>query len=89
MSLTAEEIKAIAQAVPQPQPAPGAISVQGINKYWPQIIGAVALGYFLMRQGKEQQALIIPPQCCALIYLWGAGMTAAPTFEVALEMVER
>jgi hypothetical protein len=34
-------------------------------------------------------ALIIPPQCCALIYIWGAGMTAAPTFEVALEMVER
>jgi hypothetical protein len=40
------------------QQAPGAISVQGINKYWPQIVGAVALGWFLMQQGKEQQALI-------------------------------
>lgn len=40
------------------QQAPGAISVQGINKYWPQIVGAVLLGWFLVGQGKEQQALV-------------------------------
>jgi len=40
------------------QPAAGTLSMQGINKYWPQIIGAVALGYFLMQQGKDQQALV-------------------------------
>lgn len=34
-----------------------AITFQGINKYWPQIVGAVAIGWFLMGQGKEQQAL--------------------------------
>lgn len=40
------------------QPAHGSISVQGIHKYWPQIVGAVAIGWFLVGQGKEQQALI-------------------------------
>jgi hypothetical protein len=35
-----------------------AITMQGINKYWPQLVAAVALGYFLMQQGKEQQALV-------------------------------
>lgn len=54
MSLSPEDIKAIAANM---QPAPGAISVQGINKYWPQIVGAVAIGWFLVGQGKEQQAL--------------------------------
>jgi peptidoglycan hydrolase CwlO-like protein len=34
-----------------------AITLQGINKYWPQIVGAVAIGWFLVGQGKEQQAL--------------------------------
>ena len=55
MNLSPEDINAIAAKM---QPAPGAISVQGINKYWPQIVGAVALGWFLVGQGKEQQALI-------------------------------
>lgn len=59
MSFTPEEINAIAAKLQQaPAQAPGTISVQGINKYWPQIVGAVAVGYFLMGQGKEQQALI-------------------------------
>lgn len=58
MSLSPEDIKAITANLQPAQPAPGAISVQGINKYWPQIVGAVAVGYFLMGQGKEQQALV-------------------------------
>ncbi|PUE20359.1 hypothetical protein [Limnohabitans sp. WS1] len=58
MSLSPEDLKTIIAAMPQTQPAVGAISVQGINKYWPQIIGAVALGWFLVGQGKEQQALV-------------------------------
>lgn len=57
MSISQDDLKAIAQAMQQTQPA-GAISVQGINKYWPQIVGAVALGWFLVGQGKEQQALM-------------------------------
>jgi peptidoglycan hydrolase CwlO-like protein len=55
MSLTPEDIKAIAALQ---TPAPGTVSVQGISKYWPQIVGAVALGWFLVGQGKEQQALV-------------------------------
>ncbi len=35
-----------------------AITMQGINKFWPQIVAVVALGAFLWQQGKEQQALI-------------------------------
>lgn len=35
-----------------------AITMQGINKYWPQIVAIIALGAFLWNQGKEQQALI-------------------------------
>jgi hypothetical protein len=58
MSLSPEDIKTLTAAMQAQAPAPGAISVQGINKYWPQIVGAVALGYFLMQFGKEQQALI-------------------------------
>ncbi len=58
MSLTPEQELAILRMQQAQAPAPGAISVQGINKYWPQIVGAVALGYFLMQQGKEQQALV-------------------------------
>lgn len=58
MSLTPEDIKTLAAHMQAQAPAPGAISIQGINKYWPQIVGAVALGWFLMQQGKEQQALI-------------------------------
>lgn len=57
MSISQDDLKAIALAMQQAQPA-GAISVQGINKYWPQIVGAVALGWFLVGQGKEQQALM-------------------------------
>lgn len=55
MNLSPEDLKAIAA---MQNPAPGAISVQGINKYWPQIVGAIALGWFLVGQGKEQQALV-------------------------------
>lgn len=58
MSLTPEQELAILRMQQSQGPAPGAISVQGINKYWPQIVGAVALGYFLMQQGKDQQALV-------------------------------
>lgn len=35
-----------------------AVTFQGINKYWPQLVGIVALGWFLVGQGKEQQALM-------------------------------
>lgn len=55
MSLTPEDIKAIAA---MQAPAPGTISMQGINKYWPQIVGAVAVGWFLWGQGQQQQALV-------------------------------
>ena len=58
MSLSPEDIKTLAAHMQAQAPAPGAISVQGINKYWPQIVGAVALGWFLVGQGKEQQALV-------------------------------
>lgn len=58
MSLTPEQELAFLKMQQAQAPAPGAISVQGINKYWPQIVGAVALGYFLMQQGKDQQALV-------------------------------
>lgn len=59
MSLTPEDLKNIAAMQAQAQAsAPGAISVQGIHKYWPQIVGAVALGWFLVGQGKDQQALM-------------------------------
>lgn len=58
MSLTPEQELAILKMQQSQGPAPGAISVQGINKYWPQIVGAVALGYFLMQQGEKQQALV-------------------------------
>ncbi len=58
MSLSPEDLKTLTAAMQAQAPAPGAISVQGINKYWPQIVGAVALGWFLVGQGKEQQALI-------------------------------
>lgn len=59
-NFTPEDIKAILALQQQAQqpPAPGAISVQGINKYWPQIIGAVFLGWFLVGQGREQQSLV-------------------------------
>ena len=56
--MSPEDIKSLAAAMQAQAPAPGAISVQGINKYWPQIVGAVVLGWFLVGQGKEQQALI-------------------------------
>lgn len=58
MSLTPEQELAILKMQQSQGPAPGAISMQGINKYWPQIVGAVALGYFLMQQGEKQQALV-------------------------------
>lgn len=35
------------------------------------------------------KSLVIPPQACALIYLWGLGQTAAPAFEIDMEHVER
>lgn len=58
MSLTPEQELSILKMQQSQGPAPGAISMQGINKYWPQIVGAVALGYFLMQQGEKQQALV-------------------------------
>jgi hypothetical protein len=42
----------------QPSAPKGVVSMEGINKYWPQLIGAVALCWFLVGQGKEQQALM-------------------------------
>lgn len=33
--------------------------------------------------------VIIPPQASALIYLWSMGQTAAPTYEIVIEHVER
>lgn len=56
-----EETKAIlkqlaeAQAMHKPN---NAITFEGINKYWPQIVAIVALGYFLMGQAKEQERLM-------------------------------
>lgn len=41
----------------------------------------------LMQQGAP--AVVIPPQTEFMYYLWGPGMTAAPTFEVALLWSER
>lgn len=58
MSLTPEQELAFLKMQQSASPPAGAISVQGINKYWPQIVGAVALGWFLVGQGKEQQALV-------------------------------
>jgi peptidoglycan hydrolase CwlO-like protein len=55
MSMTPEQELALLK---MQQGQGSAITVQGINKYWPQIVGAVAIGWFLMGQGKEQQALI-------------------------------
>ena len=47
---------------PAPPAAPaaapqGAITIGGINKYWPQLVGIVVLGLFLNEQGKSQQKL--------------------------------
>lgn len=58
MSLTPEQELAFLKMQQSASQPPGAISVQGINKYWPQIVGAVALGWFLVGQGKDQQALV-------------------------------
>ena len=55
MSMTPEQELALLK---MQQGQGNAITMQGINKYWPQIVGAVAIGWFLMGQGKEQQALI-------------------------------
>lgn len=41
----------------------------------------------ILQQGGP--AVVIPPQCDFLFYLWGPGMTAAPTFEIALVLAER
>lgn len=41
----------------------------------------------LMQQGAP--AVVIPPQCDFLYYIWGPGMTAAPTFETMLVIAER
>jgi peptidoglycan hydrolase CwlO-like protein len=54
MSMTPEQELALLK---MQQGQGSAITVQGINKYWPQIVGAVAIGWFLVGQGKEQQAL--------------------------------
>lgn len=40
------------------KPQNNAITFEGINKYWPQIVAIVALGYFLMGQAKEQERLM-------------------------------
>lgn len=58
MSLSPDDIKALTAAMQAQAPAPGAISMQGINKYWPQIVGVVLVGLFLWNQGKEQQAML-------------------------------
>lgn len=55
MSMTPEQELALLK---MQQGQGNAITMQGINKFWPQIVGAVAIGWFLMGQGKEQQALI-------------------------------
>lgn len=54
MSMTPEQELALLK---MQQGQGNAITMQGINKYWPQIVGAVAIGWFLVGQGKEQQAL--------------------------------
>ena len=41
----------------------------------------------ILQQGAP--AVVIPPQCEFLFYIWGPGMTAAPTFEVMLALAER
>lgn len=58
MSLSPEDLKVLTAAMQAQAPAPGAISVQGINKYWPQIVGVAVVGLFLWNQGKEQQAMV-------------------------------
>lgn len=53
------EMMAMMQKMQQPaSPPQTAVTIQGINKYWPQILGAVALGWFLVGQGKEQEKLM-------------------------------
>lgn len=54
MSMTPEQELALLK---MQQGQGNAITMQGINKYWPQIVGAIAIGWFLVGQGKEQQAL--------------------------------
>ena len=51
-----EELKSSKEAqMSQPQ---NAITFGGINKYWPQIVGAVALGLWLNSQGEKQAILV-------------------------------
>lgn len=56
-----EETKAILKQLAEAQamkPQNNAVTFEGINKYWPQIVGIVVLGYFLMGQAKEQERLM-------------------------------
>lgn len=56
-----EETKAILKQLAEAQtmkPQNNAITFEGINKYWPQIVAIVAVGYFLMNQAKEQERLV-------------------------------
>lgn len=35
----------------------GNVSVAGIQKFWPQIVAVVAIGWFLVGQGREQERM--------------------------------
>ena len=56
---TNELLAALLKAQAQPQPAPqGAITFGGINKYWPQIVAVVAIGFWMQTNGAQQAILV-------------------------------